>query len=232
MNFSAVLDGASKAAAGVGVILGMSYVSGLFKIAGFYREFHAEWLFEAMDVQAYISEGLPVTSLLVLIFATHFFGLSKVKDRHRPFFMLSVVVLTSLVGFLISFFFYPSLSLYISGGTMVGLAGAAFAAWISHSHFYPSRSAVDLYHLILALVLMLSIGPYLVGQGRADDIFNAREETTEIIDSRNKVVGVLVRIVSGKYLAVDCNVRGQLSFYEISPAYRLRRSSGYCKAAF
>ncbi|USU02954.1 hypothetical protein [Pseudomonas siliginis] len=232
MKLPAVLDGASKAAAGVGVILAMSYMSGLFKMVAFYGAFHADWLFDMLDVQAFISEGLPLTSLLLVLFATYFFGLERISDGHKRLFLSGFVVISSLAVILVTVLFIPSVNLYAMTGVLVGSAGAAFAAWVAHGHVYPSRSALHLYNISFGLILVLCISPYLIGKARAGDVQNAREVTTEIVDSKNRVIGVLVRVVSGKYLALDCDVEGQLRFHEISSSLKLRRSSGQCKSTF
>lgn len=230
MNLSVILDGAGKAAAGLGIVLGMSYISGLFKMSGFYGAFHADWLFDMIDVQAYISEGLPLTSLFLIVFIAQFFGLKKVQENHRGWYILALAVTSSVVGAQVVLLLVPSVSYYMLAGMFIGASGSAFAAWIAHDNIFPSRSAVDLYHMVLVLALILGLSPYLVGKARAEDVKKAREETTEVIDAGNRVVGVLVRVVSGKYLVLDCNVQGQLSFYEISPSLKLRRSSGKCSA--
>lgn len=231
MKLPAVFDGASKAAAGLGVILAMSYIAGLFKMAGFYGAFHADWLFDMLDVQAYISEGLPLTSLLLLTFATYLFGIEKISEGDRGLYLSGFVVISSVLILLVSVLFIDVI-LYATAGLVVGLAGAALAAWIAHGHIYPSRSVSDLYNMVFALIFVLCLSPGLVGKARADDIQNASEETTEIVDSKNRVIGVLVRVVSGKYLALDCDVKGQLRFYEISSSLKLRRSSGQCRSTF
>lgn len=232
MNVPAVLEGASKAAAGVGIVLAMSYVSGLFKMVGFYGDFHADWLFDMLDVQGFISEGLPITSLSLIMFATHLFGMGRINHKHKGWILFALTIIILLVGLSIPVFFNPNVSRYMIAALAAGLVGAGFAAWIAHGHIYPSRSTSDMYHMFFALFLMLGLGPYFTGKARTDDIQNAREETTEIIDSKNQVIGVLVRVVSGKYLVLDCNVRGQLSFYEITSSLKLRRSSGQCRSTF
>lgn len=230
MSLSVVIDGASKAAAAVGVVLGMSYMAGLSKTIGFYGEFHVDWLFDMLDVQAYINEGLPLTSLCLIVFFTHFFGIKKLHDKYTGWHMLIVVISTSLIAAQAVLSMFPSMSYYLLAAGVVGSAGAALAAWIAHGNVFPSRSVVDLYHMIMALALVLGLCPYLVGQARAIDVQKAGEGATEIVDASNRVVGVLVRVVAGKYLVLDCNVQGQLSFYEISASLKLRRASGRCSA--
>lgn len=231
MNFTTLLDGASKVAAGVGVVLGLSYAAGLFKMIGFYSSFGAEWLFESMDVQGFINEGLPLVMMLLTTTVLHIIGLHKAAHRkHKKWMLIFLVVISSLICVTMKIPGYEEGSNLNGYSAAIGMAGAAFLAWVFHEYSHSKSQAFNVMSATGALLIILGAAPYLAGKAKADVVQNGRDGSTEIVNANNRIVGVLVRFVGGKYLILDCNVSGQMRFQEPSPSLFLRRSSGRCKA--
>lgn len=232
MNFTTLLDGASKVAAGVGVVLGLSYAAGLFKMIGFYSSFGAEWLFENMDVQGFINEGLPLVMMLLVTTVLHIIGLHKAAHRkHKKWMLIILVGISSLFCVTMDIPGYEEGSHVTGYSAAVGMAGAAFLAWVFHEYTHSKSQSLNVMSAVGSLLIILVASPYLAGKARADVVQNARDGSTEVINANNRIVGVLIRFVGGKYLILDCNVSGQMRFLEPSPSLLLRRSSGRCKAA-
>lgn len=233
MNYSSILDVASKAAAGVGVILGISYAVGLFKMISFLNFLNAGWMFGLLDVQAFINEGLP--DVILLLAATLFFsvGLTEVDDSRRRLVMWYVSILISVV---MSWFVMPYLLGESSNGYLIffnaciGIAGAVLLARLLRSFVKHGKARFSAVAVMFVLLLILMASPSISGYILADNIKYARESATEVVNENNKVIGVLVRMFGGKYVLLDCNVRYQMTMVDVSSSLKLRRSSGHCKA--
>ncbi len=233
MNYASVLDNASKAAAGVGVILGLSYAAGLFKMLGFYSSLNAGWVFDLTDIQGFTNEGLPIVMLLLA--ATLFFllGLNEMRDfRYRRLalagsFTLSVVLGWVVLPYLVDTANY-NIFLYVAA--LIGVGGAAWLASLLHDYVQPGKAQVSVFNLGLRLNVILVVFPAIIGCSLASDIKYARESATEVVNEHGRILGMLVRVVGGKYLLLDCNVKYQMTIIETSSSLKLRRSSGRCNA--
>lgn len=235
MSYASILDIVNKAAACVGLILGLSYAAGLFRVLGLCLSLKAGWLFDLMDVQMFINAGLPMVmlSMTAMIMVLCILRDKMPFKRQRSVMVLGIVLSCCAVWMIVPY-------LGLVGGdnklriltVMVLLVGSVIIGWGIHSYLLTGESKSSLVGLFIAASMILIAAPMIEGYVQADDIKYARDTTTEVVDGSNNVVGILVRVIGGKYLVMDCRVKYQMSMLEPSPDVRLRVSSGRCKALF
>ncbi len=234
MNYSSLFEMMSKAAAGVGVILGLSYVSGFFKSAMFYHELQSGWILQLIDIQGHINKGLPLVVLdLMFMFLFFFFARYMRAFRFLPLFVVVVGVLgVGLAWCIDPFDLQASTEMRVAAFLTAGVAmvGSCTLAWLAHQRLEGVQP--NFIFVTLGLAMAFCLAPGGTGYIAADDLKHLQESAVEIIDEQNDVLGLLVSVVGEKYIMLDCNVMYQMRVVDMSVKVSLRQSSRRCGAIY
>jgi hypothetical protein len=234
MSYSVLVDAASKTAAAVGVLLGLAYVAGFFKLLVFYGLLKANWVFELVDVQGFIKEGMPFVMLDVSLVLITYFFLADTDNKKNKSMSLVLVPVTSIVaGLSIASIFYDLVPLYylaISAAVSVFFIGGTLLAIYLNQYIGGIKPAAKLSNVIGAIMLLLWGFPGLVSYVLADSIKRADSNVQEVVNDKGVVVGLLVGVVAGKFLIWDCELAYQMRMEEIKSDLSVRGASGKCRS--
>ncbi|MCS4312966.1 hypothetical protein M2397_003269 [Pseudomonas sp. BIGb0381] len=235
-TYSAMIDVASKTAAAVGVLLGIAYAVGFFSNLMLYSELGSHWVIALIDLQGMIKDGLPFVMLFLIIMIVLFCFLRSQRGGRYLFISLCFVIcLTPVIAW-----FTPAVDSEISiqtkllvyGVASVGILGMGMLSWGLHAFIEHKTKGISIVIGLMGMALSFSVAPALVGYLDAKDLKFGREKTSVVFNEKNEAVGLLVKVVGGKFLIMDCLVLNQLWLEEVSSKYKVRKASGLCNPQY
>jgi hypothetical protein len=233
-TYSSIMDFAGKAAAAVGVLLGAAYVIGFFKNFTLYINLKSIWILDLIDLQGMIKDGLPFVMQYLFIAVVFFFFLRTIRKHPYLLRILCVVFVLSLVlGWFVANFNSHFELKTVTKGLAYGIActgalGAGMLSWSLHSFIEGGRSKLIFINVLIGMNFVLCLVPSVAGYLTAEDLKFGREQVSVLINKNEDVVGLLVGIVGGKYLIMDCSMAYQFWLEDVSSEFKVRQSIGGC----
>jgi hypothetical protein len=229
-----MMDFASKAAAAVGVVLGAAYVAGLFQNFKLYSNLKSSWALNLIDLQGMIKDGLPIVMVYLFVAIVFFFFIRTLKTfRYLLSSLCLVFVLSAILVWFMERYnghdeFNAATKGLIFGVVGVGVVGACLLSWSLHGFIEGKRSKFVLINVLIGMHFVLCLVPSVAGYLAAEDLKFGREQVSVLFNEKSDAVGLLVDIVGGKYLILDCNVPYQTWLEDISSKLKIRQAKGVC----
>lgn len=236
MNYSSLFETATKAAAAVGFIFGLSFVAGLSHRMTFLSGLHAVWMTSLIDVQRFIADGLPFvaillgTTLVLLLFLREITYTGKVGRI-----LLTIMIFSFLSTAIIDLLLAESITLVqvvIQVAAASAVATCPILAWACHGYLHGIPSRHRFVQTLGSVLVALCFIPACSGYLKAYDLKFNKETAKEVVTDSGGVAGILVDVIAGKYVMLDCNVQYQIRIDDITSKYRVRRASGSCGAIY
>lgn len=235
-TYSAMIDVASKAAAAVGVVLGLAYAVGFFSNLILFSVLGSSWVIALIDLQGMIKDGLPLVMLFLLVMVAL---LAFLRSQRGDRYLLSSLSFVIFIAFVIAWF-SPAIGNEVSAQTkflvyaviFVGMLGMGMLSWSLHGFIEQKKTRLTLMSGLVGMALSFSVVPALIGYLSAKDLKFGREKVSVVFNEKNEAAGLLVGVVGGKFLIMDCVILNQLWLETISSKYKIRRAPGACEPKY
>lgn len=234
--YSAMIDLASKAAAAVGVILGLAYATGFFFNIILFSVLKSSWVIALIDLQGMIKDGLPLVMLFLLIMISFLIFLRSQKGNRNLLITLCIAI---SFAFVIAWFspaiggeFSFQTKLLIYSVVIVGVLGMGMLSWSLHGFIEQKKPRASLMGGLFGMALSFSVVPAMIGYLTAKDLMFDREKASVVFNEKKEAVGLLVGVLGGKFLIMDCVVLNQLWLEAVSSKYKVREAPGLCNPKY